>query len=46
MLKPEMKILEEKEPYMIYQSTNESISLSPMQTDIFEVKSLYIFLDF
>jgi len=42
MLKPEMKILEEKEPYMYYQSSNESISLTPMQTDVFEDVHVYI----
>ena len=37
LLKPEMKILEDREPYYYFQSTNTTIAHHPMVTDIFEV---------
>ena len=40
LLKPEMKILEDREPYYYFQSTNTTITNHPMVTDIFEVRTM------
>ncbi len=39
LLKPEMNILEDREPYFYFQSTNTTITNHPMVTDIFEVRT-------
>ena len=43
LLKPEMKILEDREPYYYFQSTNTTIAHHPMVTDIFEVVMFMLF---
>jgi hypothetical protein len=42
LLKPEMRILEDREPYTHFQSTNTNISDSPMVSDIYEELHLYV----